>query len=154
VPLIFCQPGRVPAAQTVETMTCHYDVYPSILSYLELDRPASRKPLPGTSYAAALRGDMIDWGREVVFHGYENTRAVQTHQLKYIIRHPDGPDEFYDLIADPVETRNVVKEPAYAEARAALAGRLGRFVDEYADPRYNLWRNGGSKAGRILDKAR
>ncbi|MBI3987507.1 MAG: sulfatase-like hydrolase/transferase [Lentisphaerae bacterium] len=152
VPLIFRLPGRKSAGRIVETMTNHYDFLPSILSILGLgDRLPGRPPLPGRSYAPALVGRACEGGEEITFHEYENTRAAQTPRWKLIRRHPAGPDEFYDLKEDPGERRNRNDDPLCAEARAVLSARLDQFFRQYVDPQYDLWRNGRSKAGRILE---
>ena len=151
VPLVFRHPARIDAGQVVETITCNYDFFPSILSYLDLDERLPRAPdLPGRSYAAALVGEELCWDKEITFHEYENTRAVQTHSWKLVRRHPDGPDELYDLAKDPRECRNLINEPEYADTRASLAARLSDFFRRHADPHYDLWQGGRSKAGMIL----
>jgi arylsulfatase A-like enzyme len=153
VPLIFRHPARIKAGQVVEIMTCNYDFLPSVLSYLELDEhiPVG-VPLPGRSYAPALVGQELEWDEEIIFHEYENTRAVQTRRWKLVQRHPDGPDELYDLLDDPGERRNLIDEPDHADIRASLRTRLQDFFRRYADPQYDLWREGRSKAGRILER--
>ena len=60
VPLIFHHPGVIPEGKTVAALTCHYDFYPSMISYLELDRQtATTVSLPGRSYAGALGSNYI-----------------------------------------------------------------------------------------------
>lgn len=153
VPLIFRHPRRIPAAQTIETMTCHYDFLPSILSYLALDEQVPRSvPLAGRSYAPALLGQKPNWGAEATFHEYENTRAIQTPGWKLVQRHPEGPHELYHLAEDPEERSNLFDDPEHAEIRSALAAKLQEFFGQYTVPQYDVWREGRSKAGRVLKK--
>jgi len=153
VPLIFRHPERIPAGDTVETMNCNYDFLPSVLAYLGLeDRMPQDVPLAGRSYAAALLGKELSWGEEIVFHEYENTRAVQTRRWKLVLRHPAGPDELYDLLHDPGEERNRIDDPECADVRRDLTSRLQGFFREYADPQYDLWRDGRSKSGSTVDQ--
>lgn len=148
VPLIFRHPARMSTGLVRETMINHYDFFPSILSYLGLDERISRIPaLPGRSYATALTGQELEWGEEITFHEYDETRTVQTRRWKLIRRHPAGPDEFYDLTTDPGERQNRIADPGCAEDRAALTIRLDDFFKRHADPQYDLWKNGRSKAG-------
>jgi hypothetical protein len=52
----------------------------------------------------------------------------------------------YDLKQDPRERNNLAGNPQYAAQQRELAGRLTAFFDRYADPKYDLWRGGRSKA--------
>jgi arylsulfatase A-like enzyme len=154
VPLIFRQPGAIPPGRAFDRLVCHYDFFPSVVPCLQL--PQSRDPagaLPGRSYADILAGRPAepDGNDAMVFHEYENTRAVQTPQWKLVRRHPDGPNELYDLGNDAGERRNLFGEPRHAGIQARLTGALHTFFEQYADPQYDLWRNGRSKAGRILE---
>jgi arylsulfatase A-like enzyme len=149
VPLVLRHPAGMPAGATVATMTSHYDFLPSMTEYLGM--PGGLPPDPpkaGRSYAAALRGEPLDWNEQIVFHEYEETRTVQTPEWKLILRHPDGPNELYNLAGDPGERRNLFGEPAAAAVRAALSDRLRLFFDTHAERQYDTWRGGRSKAGR------
>jgi arylsulfatase A-like enzyme len=151
IPLILRHPERIPPGRVVDTMTCNYDFFPSMLSYLGLERRKPETPaLPGRSYAAALAGEKLDWDEEITFHEYENTRAVQTRQWKLVRRHPDGPDELYDMTADPDELTNLIDRPSSAEVCQGLDAQLQAFFERHADPQYDMWRGGRTKAGLIL----
>jgi hypothetical protein len=49
-------------------------------------------------------------------------------------RHPDGPHELFDLVADPDERTNRIDDPAAAAMRESLAGRLEDWFSVYVDP--------------------
>ena len=152
VPLIFRHPKRIPHGQVFETMTCNYDFLPSVFSYLDLaHRIPSVPELAGRSYAPALVGEEVEWGEEITFHEYEDTRAVQTRDWKLVRRHPDGPDELYDMLNDPEERENLIERPGCGPAQRSLDARMQSFFERYADPQYDLWHNGVSKAGRLRD---
>ena len=152
VPLIFRHPQRIPSGRVLEMPTCNYDFFPSMLSYLGLEgrRPGEHR-LPGKSFAPALVGREIARDEEAVFHEYQNTRAVQTPQWKLIERHPDGPDELYDLVNDPGEQRNLIDEHQCAEAWESLTVKLREFFSQYCDPQYDLRQGGRNKAGDIME---
>jgi len=148
IPLIFSQPGRIPAGRVFEGRTCNYDFFPSVLDYLELQEQIADNPnLPGTSYSPALTGEEITWNTEI-FHEFENTRLVRNDRWKYTWRHPDGPDELYDMQADPGEGNNLANR-SHATVINECRNRIQNFFNQYADPQYDLWRGGRSKAGRI-----
>ena len=147
IPMIWRHPGRIPAGKTSEVLISNYDFLPTLVSYLGLkDRTSS----PGRDFTPTLRGDALP-GEQEVFYEFENTRAIRTSDWKLILRRfPKGPDEFYDLKADPEEARNLVDDPAHAGTRDALTGRLEKFFNRVADPQYDLWRGGRSKVKRIV----
>jgi arylsulfatase A-like enzyme len=151
VPLIFRHPGRVPGGRTIDAPVCNYDLFPSLAEYLAVGEDARSRPeLPGTSYADVLRGKEPGARPETTFHEYEKARTVRTPQWKYTRRHPDGPDELFHLPEDPGERTNLADRPEYADVRGELSRQLEDFFSRYADPEYDLWKGGRSKAGRVL----
>ncbi len=145
IPLIFRQPGSIPAGQISELMTCNYDLLPTVLHYLNLsDRIPTTPSLPGRDYSPALKGKGIIWDN-VVFYEFENVRAIRTGEWKYIHRYPNGPYELYDLVHDPGEQFNLYGQPLHADIQKELHNRLVSFFDKYADPQYDLWHGGRSK---------
>ena len=120
VPLIWRHPGRITAGQRRDLLVSNYDFLPTVLDYLGLkDKQAAEPPSPGRSYAAALRGQPVEWDN-VMFFDFENVRAVRTDRWKYIVRFPEGPNELYDLKADPGERTNLVDRDAHAATRKEL----------------------------------
>jgi hypothetical protein len=75
---------------------------------------------------------------------------VQTLDWKLIRRHPDGPDELYDLGRDPGERVNLIHDASCRDTREDLTARLKTFFDRYVTPEYDLWAGGRSKAGRTV----
>ncbi|MCZ6632011.1 MAG: sulfatase-like hydrolase/transferase [bacterium] len=148
IPLLFRHPERIEAGVVFEGRTCNYDFFPSLLDYLGLSEHIPDTS-PGTSYAPALRGDSQDWDN-TVFHEFENARMIRTDRWKYTWRHPDGPDELYDMQADPGERQNLAGSSG--EVVQDLRAQLSTFFDTYANPEYDVWRGGRSKAGRITDR--
>jgi arylsulfatase A-like enzyme len=148
VPLIFRQPSRIRAGQTSDLLVSNYDFLPTVLAHLGLGERMPTVPRsPGRDFSAALNGGQPAWD-SVVFYEMETTRAVRTDDWKYVARHPDGPHELYDMRRDPQERFNLFGQPGTAARRAELAGRLDAFFQQYADPQYDVWRGGRSKAKR------
>lgn len=146
VPLIYRHPGKIAAAKRSDLLVSNYDCLPTVLDYLDLkDKTPAQPKLPGHSYADVLRGKQPAWDN-VVFFEFENVRAIRTDDWKLILRHPDGPNELYHLSADPGERQNLIDAPEHKAKQQELRPRLERFFDEYADPKYNVWRGGGAKS--------
>ena len=147
IPLIFRHTGQIPAGQTSDLLVSNYDFLPTTLSYLGL-RDQSPAQSPGRDFSAVLRGQAIPWDN-VTFYEMESTRAIRTDRWKYVARHPDGPYELYDMQTDPRERFNLYGQPTVAEKQRELADQLDAFFARHADPQYDVWKGGRSKAGRL-----
>lgn len=149
VPFLVRWPGTVPAGQVCQRMVSAYDFFPTLLDLLGLDNQQIQH-LPGTSFADALRGQE-EGGREevVVFDEYGPVRMIRSRQYKYIHRYPYGPDEFYDLQADPAEECNRIDDPEFADKILAMRRRMERWFNQYADPDLDGTREGVTGSGQL-----
>ncbi|MDA1054711.1 MAG: sulfatase-like hydrolase/transferase [Planctomycetota bacterium] len=150
VPLIIRHPHGVKPGKT-DIMVSNCDLLPSLLDHMDLkDRIPTKPKLPGRSFAAALRGEPIEW-ETAMYYEMESCRSVRTEDWKYVARRsPDEPTELYDMKHDPHERFNLFGQPQLANIQAALAQKLDEFFDEYADPQYDIWKGGRSKARRLV----
>jgi arylsulfatase A-like enzyme len=139
VPLIWNHPGRIPAGHTPAPMVSSYDFFPTILDYLGLKAPRDTRRV-GESYAAFLSGKKPSWRSRLYFE-YANVRGIRTENLKYIERTREWPGEFYDLEADPGETRNAIGDAAQQSQIRALARELARFFERNGAPPLEQWRS-------------
>jgi arylsulfatase A-like enzyme len=107
IPLIFRQPGRIPAGRTADQLVSNYDFLPSVLSHLGLAERMPQQPRsPGRDFSRVLRDESIAWDN-AVFYEMETCRAIRTHEWKLVLRHPDGPHELYNMQTDPRERFNL-----------------------------------------------
>lgn len=152
VPLIFRQPGVIPAGALCDLLVSNYDFLPSVLSYLGLadEIPRLRPRSPGRDFSPVLRGGTLPWDN-TVYYEMEIVRAVRTEDWKYVHR-PEGPFELYDLQHDPNEKMNLFGQPPQAAIQRELAQRLETFFQRTAEPKYDLYRGGGSKASLLSQK--
>jgi arylsulfatase A-like enzyme len=137
VPMIWNQPGRIGAGQTLDPMVSSYDFFPTILDYLGVSAPADRRR-PGRSYAGFLRGRRPQWRNRLYFE-YAYVRGIRTENLKYIERTKEWPGEFYDLEADPGETRNAIDDPRHKRQLDGLRGDLKAFFHSQGAPPLEKW---------------
>ncbi len=149
IPLIFRQPGRIPAGKTSDLLVSNYDFLPTVLHHLGLGSKMPAKPKsPGRDFSAALAGRPIEWDN-VMYYEMETCRAIRTDAWKYVARHPDGPNELYDMRTDGQERFNLFGQKETQNKRKELAERLDQFFATYADTKYDLWKGGRSKASRV-----
>ncbi|TVR58560.1 MAG: sulfatase [Spirochaetaceae bacterium] len=141
VPMIVSRPGHVPAGVLDSSLRSHYDIYPTLLEYLGLPNPEADE-LPGTSFAPLLqRGNSTaspsgdENGHVVVFDEYGPVRMIRSRDWKYVHRYPYGPNELYDLVGDPGETKNLIEEGADHPEAVRLRAELERWFLRYADPK-------------------
>ena len=73
----------------------------------------------------------------IVLDEYGPTRMIRNHSTKYIHRYPDGPNEFYDLVADPGETSNEIDNPAFRGAIEGMRTELQDWFDRYTEPAHD-----------------
>ncbi len=150
IPMIWRHPKKIAAHHRSDLMVSNYDLLPTLLNYLELSDKLPAKPKsPGRDFSAALAGRNIPEWDNRVFYEFETLRCIRTEDWKYIHRHPNGPQELYDLKHDKAEFNNLANQPQHAEKRDELKRQLGDFFDRHAEPKYNLWKAGGSQT-RIL----
>jgi arylsulfatase A-like enzyme len=148
IPLIVRHPGKITGGRTSDIMVSNYDFMPSVLGYLGLnDRMPTAPKSPGRDFTPVLRGETPKWDN-TIFYEMETVRAVRTEDWKYVARYPNGPFELYDMKRDPRERFNLFGQPGTEAKRGELAQQLDAFFTRYADPQYDIWKGGRSKAKR------
>jgi arylsulfatase A-like enzyme len=139
VPMIWNQPPKLKPS-TVDAMISSYDLFPTILDYLSVAAPPKDVKRVGTSYASFLKGKGPSEWRDRLYFEYAYVRAVRTRTLKYIERVREWPSELYDLETDPGETRNVLRDPAYADRLRTLQSGLHNFFNGIGAPPLSDWK--------------
>ena len=151
VPMIISHPQSISPGRT-NIMVSNTDFLPSILEYLGLKHRIPDSPnqkLSGRSYAPILHGESVEW-ETAMYYEMEGCRSVRTENWKYVARRsPDGPGELYDMVNDPRERFNLFGQPPYADVQTQLAKRLDDYFEKYANPEYDIWKGGRSKARRL-----
>jgi arylsulfatase A-like enzyme len=146
VPALVSRPGHVPEGIVSQALLNQYDLMPTLLDYLGLERPPG-PDLPGQSFASLLCGEplasreavvVLDerrGGEHAVFDEYGPVRMIRTAEWKYVHRYPYGPHELYDLVNDPGERDNLVDDPGYQHRVRDLKAGLEDWFVRYVDPR-------------------
>jgi uncharacterized sulfatase len=147
IPMIAAGPGFA-GGKVVESLASLIDIPPTILAAAGMDvHPQMRgRPLQET-----LDAEPDDWRDEVYIQISEDHigRAIRTRKWKYEVwvpseekhsgRHAPNAEVYheyhlYDLETDPFELNDLVRDPAYADVRAELAGRIKRRIVQAGEP--------------------
>ena len=166
VPLVMAGAG-LPAATTVSEVVANIDIAPSILDAAGLTPPA----MDGRSFLPLARGERVAWREALLYEYYwernfpqtPTIHAVRGARYKYIRYYGLwDTDELYDLIDDPAETKNLVRDPARSSVVTAMNGELfdllaktgGMYIPLAPDrgPVQNRRRRGGSTAADFPDE--
>jgi len=139
IPLVARWPALIKPRTVIDRMVLNVDLAPTIIDV------CGAQPLPkvhGQSWRRLAGGDPAGW-RTSWFYAYNyekqfpytpNVRGVRTDGWKYVhYPHGDGkPDrhkaELYHLATDPLETKNLIDDPAHAAKVAELKAELRRLM--------------------------
>jgi arylsulfatase A-like enzyme len=153
IPLIVTLPGRITPGLRVDALAQNVDIAPTILALLGVDRLQSVDGRP--LFVAGGRGPRGEPryrpapGRSVVFAetdfqlihpenrryyipgpaGKWSSASDGRHKLIHIPRPGGDLIEFYDLLEDPGETRDLGPDVRDPESRRRLLGEVHRFAD-------------------------
>jgi N-acetylglucosamine-6-sulfatase len=134
VPLIMRHPRLAKAGAVLDALALNIDLAPTLLDVARV-RPPSE--MQGRSLLPILRGDMRDVRSSFLaefFLGngtprFPTWQAVRNARWKFI-RYPglDGMNELYDLQADPLERRNLIRKAP--DSARTMEAELDRLLQE------------------------
>ncbi len=112
IPLIFSQPGVVPAGQRSDALVSNIDILPTILAMAGVDVPGS---VEGKDMSPTFAGESIqDHVYSEYYHSLDPCRMVRDKRYKYIHTEEDIC-ELYDLSNDPLEQINLAWYSQYSQ---------------------------------------
>ena len=144
VPLFVSIPGTINSAvKEGSTLASGLDIMPTICDLAGVDIPvfASGRSLKPSIDAAITRTNYDDPREYLVAEcSNDNGRMVRSRQYKYITYRNDICDHLYDMIADPLEMKNLVDEQ---EMKPVLA-KHKQWLNDWEisldkDPRVKNW---------------
>lgn len=139
VPLILLVPGLIEGTATVETVTGHIDIVPTILDILGLPR---HEQLQGESLLplALLEGPAPP---RVMSLEYGTSYALRARGYRYIVGY-DGAEKLYDEAADPTERTEI--EGARPLPLRYFRDLAGFFLAHRSEWRISTWGTLGNQA--------
>jgi choline-sulfatase len=100
------------------------DLFTTFCEVMDAPNPTETR---SRSLLPLLRGEAEDWPDESVSQYQASFLMIKQGDLKYQWYGEGIEEVLFDLAADPGETRNVAKEPAYDQAMARFRGRKGEL---------------------------
>lgn len=161
VPMLMHCPELFKGGTKLTQVVANIDIAPTILEAAGLQAP---NYMDGKSFIGLAQGKNVPW-RDVLLYEYYWERnfpqtptmhALRGNRYKYIHYHGLwDTDELYDIQADPLETKNLIRSPQHEKIVRDLNGRLfqtlqdtqGLFIPLYPDrgSQMNLRSRGGAK---------
>ena len=122
VPLVLCGPG-IPAGKTSDALVYLLDIFPTLCA------------LTGTPVPATVQGkNLLTAQRNSLYLAYtDKHRGVRTRQhklIEYVVNDRHVMTQVFDVVADPLETRNLADDAVLVEK---LRRELFRLRDEWGD---------------------
>jgi arylsulfatase A-like enzyme len=132
-PLLWSWAGRVPALAVQVELVSSYDFVPTICNALEIPPPAG---LCGRSYLLMATGKPLPkkqrWRAAVCGH-YQNTDMARVEDYKVVLRDGGkGPNELYNLKADPREETNQAADDQFVSIKNSLGAEIAKWKQQYS----------------------
>jgi arylsulfatase A-like enzyme len=130
VPLLMAFPARVPAGASVNMPVSLRDLPATIMDLI-----GCPSPFPGRSLAGCWTGTdpptappLAEVGDRTSSPGGKGILRAMVHGRYHYIRHGDGQEELYDIIADPMEKRDLAATNEGSRQVERLRAELQRAV--------------------------
>lgn len=106
-PMFVRIPDRTPAGKTCLRPISLIDMYPTLVDYCGLEKPAHA--LEGQSLRPLIENPDAEWQRPALTTYGEHYVSLRAQRWRYI-RYPDGTEELYDHDKDPWEITNLASD--------------------------------------------
>ncbi|MBI5688167.1 MAG: arylsulfatase [Verrucomicrobia bacterium] len=112
-------PRRIPSGAKVSQIAGAIDLLPTLADLAGVP-VVSTKPLDGVSLKPLLLGDAKNWPDRMIFSHWAKKVSVRTQRHRFV-----APNQLFDMVADPVQDRDIAKEQP--EVAARLSGAVEKW---------------------------
>lgn len=129
VPLLVRAPQRfeLPRRQVIDQPVCLEDIMPTVLDFAGVETPDS---VDGRSLLPLIRGEQPTWREYLPIEHAPIHQSLTDGREKFIWFNHDGCEQFFDLVSDPNELRNLIDAP---EVQDRIAVWRRRLIDRLKD---------------------
>ncbi len=130
VPMLMQCPDLFEGGTVVDKMVANIDVAPTVMEAMGLQKPAH---MDGSSFIDLARGKDVSWRDYFLYVYYWEKNfpqsptvfSLRSDKYKYTTYYGLwDTDEFFDIQADPMEQKNLIRDPAHAKQQKAMENRL------------------------------
>jgi N-acetylglucosamine-6-sulfatase len=134
VPMLVQCPQLIKGGSVLDPMIANIDVGPTVMEAMALKTPPH---MDGVSFLPLARGESIPWREQFLYVYYweknfpqtPTTFALRTPTAKYITYYGLwDADEFYDLTADPEESKNLLDDPQHRKQARDMENQLYQMM--------------------------
>jgi N-acetylglucosamine-6-sulfatase len=136
VPMLMQCPELFESGSTVEKMVANIDIAPTVMEAMGLEKPPH---MDGESFIELAQGKDVSW-REYFLYAYyweknfpqsPTVFSLRGDKYKYTTYYGLwDTDEFFDIQADPMEQKNLIRDPAYQSKSKEMENRLYKMMAE------------------------
>ena len=117
VPLMIKVPGVTPNNKKSMGVVNLIDMYPTLVDLCGLPENPENE---GRSFSELILNPDMDWSEPTLSDYQFGGHRIYDGRYSYIVFSKSGTEELYDHHADPMEWRNLVKDPKYKEIKERL----------------------------------
>jgi len=136
VPMLMQCPDLFKAGTTVDRMVANIDIAPTIMEAMGLQKPPH---MDGASFIELAQGKDVPWRDYFLYVYYWEKNFPQSPTVfsirsdKYKYNTYYGlwdTDEFFDIQADPMEQKNLIRNPSHTKKAKEMENRLYEMMAE------------------------
>lgn len=145
VPFFLMWKDKTQGGRVVDDFVSAIDIGPTVLDAAGLPIPEGMSGRSMMKIINSTESGQIDDSRNTMMTGmefhYENTllpasRNIRNKRFEYIIHFENDGEEFYDLVNDPWETKNLISNPDYKTEIHELKTQMRTMGIGLGDPRF------------------
>jgi N-acetylglucosamine-6-sulfatase len=134
VPMLVQCPELFKGGTTVDKMVANIDIAPTVMEAMGLEKPPH---MDGESFISLAQGKDVSWRDYFLYVYYWEKNfpqsptvfSLRSDKFKYTTYYGLwDTDEFFDIQADPMEQKNLIRDPSFAKQSKEMENRLYKMM--------------------------